>query len=145
MSRRSRHRRERHQSVTTAYNRGRHYLPQSPPFGRVIQQLPEPVLYLRTRAPALDHPVFAPRTVRPSLMRTVLRDTTSRKINNRPSPDVPARALARMKPWTTFDTIPLHRAVTCARRAIRREVLLALGQGNGSGSRGVPKSKERCT
>ena len=145
MSRRSRHRRERHQSVSPARYWGGSYPPQSLPTRRALQTLPEPVLYLQTRALALDPPVFASRTVRPPLMRTVPRDTTLRNFNNRRSPDLPGRALARMKPWTTFETPPLPRAVTCARRQIRKEVLFALGRGNGAGSKGIPKSKERCT
>lgn len=115
-----------------------------------------PLYTPRSRAVALAPPVTAFRTVRPYLMRTVRTDTNFRfsPPNRRPSPDVPNRALARSKSWTTFpDTdllgrsskIPLQRAATCARRSIRREVLLALGRGNGAGSRGVPKSKLRCT
>ena len=38
----------------------------------------------------------------------------------------------------------LARPVTCARRAMRREVLFALRQLNGAGSGGVPKSKVNC-
>lgn len=145
MSRRSRHRRQRPERLYTAHHRGGWYTPPDPPAQRLVMRQIGPTLYLRTRARALDHPVFAPRTVRPPLMRTVLRDTTSRKFNNRRQADLPARALARMKSWPTFETPPLPRALTCARRQIRREVLFAMRAGNGAGSRGVPKSKERCT
>lgn len=145
MSRRSRNARERRRSRSQAYHRGGSYPPQSPPPAWTMAPLPESTLYLRTRTPRARPSVFASRTVRPPLMRTVSRDTHSRVFNNRPSPDLPNRAAARMSSWTTFNQIPLQRAVTCARRSIRREVLFALGRGNGAGSRGVPKSKEKCS
>ena len=91
-------------------------------------------------------------------MRTVLRDTKSRFPTGRPSPDLPHRAIGRASSWTTYiqaiASAPfgdrasryseLRRPLVCARRAIRREVLFALGKGNGAGSRGVPKSKVNC-
>ncbi|UIB81357.1 hypothetical protein [Flyfo microvirus Tbat1_66] len=141
MSRRSR----RNIRASEPRRRGGSYSPPTPRRQRPSYRLSDPLSYSPTRTQVLDHPVWASRTVRPPLIRTVLRDTPLRKLNNRRSPDVPARALARMKPWTTFETEPFPRAVTCARRTIRREVLFATRQTNGAGSRGVPKSKERCS
>lgn len=145
MSRRSRNARERRRSRSQAHYRGGSYPPQSPPSTFAFRQPPEATIYLRTRATPLDHPVFVSRTVRPPLIRTVRRDTYSRNFNKGRSPDLPSRAVARMRSWTTFQNPPLQRALTCARRSIRREVLFALGRGNGAGSRGIPKSKETCT
>lgn len=112
---------------------------------------------LQLAARPLVHPELLSRTVRSPLIRTVPRDTTSR-FNRRPSPDLPHRTIGRSSSWTTYmeaiASVPfsdrteryqdLKRPLTCARRAIRREVLFALRQGNGAGSRGVPKSKEKC-
>lgn len=128
------------------------YSPRTPPPGRAPRPVLVPNLYLRTRARPLDHSVFGSRTVRPVLMRTVLRDTSR---PNRRSPDVPVRALARLKSvnpymamlersWPAFSESSLQRASHCARRSIRREVLFATRQTNGAGSRGRPKSKEKC-
>lgn len=117
---------------------------------------PYPSLYRNTRSSASPS-VLPPRTVRRYLIRTVRTDTTSRRQSlpsRRPSPDIPNRSLDRSNPWNTLldrqwpvlsDKVPLQRAVTCARRSIRREVLLALSLANGSGSRGVPKSKVQCS
>lgn len=126
--------------------------PAYTPWVPVLRPLPRFYRYPRTRAPALDQPVSAPRTVRPALIRTVRTDTTPRwqSPSRRLSPDLANRALARMQslhaPWPSVDERPPPpRAITCARRNIRRQVLLALGRGNGSGSKGVPKSPEKCT
>lgn len=113
-----------------------------------------PSLY-RTRAFALAPPVFAYPTVRSPLMRTVFSDTTRDRRSlwsppsRRPSPSTLLRAQARMSTrnriWPELsDEIPRPRALTCARRSIRREVLLALNSGNGAGSRNRPKSNVRC-
>lgn len=121
--------------------------------------LPLSVLALSLRSPRLS------RTVRP-LIRTVRTDTARRHLHlrSRPSPDV----LAAARPWLppssnqvifggaslslpVFSPLAtpsadkrLHKAFVCAKRSIRRSVLLAKNQGNGAGSRGKPKSKLEC-
>lgn len=128
---------------------------------------PNTIYITRKRRDRLASPVSDEfrSTVRPRLMRTVLRDTTSRivprHLRRRHSPDVLARAehwyshLAT--PWPSIEiqsTVDrrrdrlsdqrLHRAEECAKRHIRREVLFALHQLNGRGGRGSPKSQTRC-
>ena len=105
------------------------------------------------RASALDHSVLSTSTVRRPLMRTVLRDTRPSlpgNLRRRHTPDLPVR-VTRWAPWATFspDNLrspdrPLTRAVTCAKRHIRKEVLFALSRLNGAGGRGKPKSNVRC-
>lgn len=119
--------------------------------------LPSVPYYLRSRPLGLVSTVSPYRTVRAALMRTVRTDTTFRQSTHpkpprRHSPDVPNRAFARMSSWNTpwpelpvLGHTPFNRAVTCARRAIRREVLFATERTNGSGSKGKPKSKVSCT
>lgn len=92
-------------------------------------------------------------TVRSSLMRTVPTDTkligSPRLIGK--SPDVPVRASMRSHPvYTVLQPVKqlAERALACARRTIRREVLFGLGRtGKGSQSpirRRTADSKERC-
>lgn len=122
------------------------------------RRLPSYSLIGNTR-PALDHTVLPPPTVRLPLMRTVLRDTTRRRrrpvvaLSNRRQADLPHRTLGRLSSWTTYvanpwlvvrNEVPLTRALVCAKRSMRREVLFALGLKNGAGSGGVPKDKVRC-
>lgn len=104
------------------------------------------------RVPALDHPA-RPRSVR-SLMRTVLTDTRPRSAT-RAGLDVSRRAVTRSRslpslwsPGSFFQVrVPLPRAFTCAKRAIRREVLFAIN-GTGKGSRSsrlhTADSQVRC-
>lgn len=150
MARRNRHRARQSYSGGATYSPPRVYAP-APRWEPPTRSYRHP---LRTRALALGPPVFAQSTVRPPLMRTVFTDTTSRwsPPSRRRSPDLPNRALARMQSWTTHPNpvlvedvqAPRHRALVCARRSIRREVLLALRQGNGAGSRNKPKDKIKC-
>lgn len=150
--------RRRSRSRSAARSQGGRYAPPArrldEPY-RPARRVLAPVLYLADTRTRASSSVSGLSTVRAPLMRTVLRDTTSRNFNRRRSPDVPARALARMKSlmayqadlaksWPAFSESSLQRAQICARRSIRREVLLALGRGNGRGSRGRPKSKEKC-
>lgn len=149
---------KRRQSRRRPDHRGGRYAPPArvtrAPLTR-IQVRPVLNLHLRTRRSRLDHPVSEFRTVRLPLIRTVLRDTKSRKLNNWRSPDLHARTLLRLRSihpyqvdlarsWPAFAPAALSRASNCARRSIRREVLFALRQTNGAGSRGRPKSKEKC-
>lgn len=106
-----------------------------------------------------------PRTVRPTLMRTVLGDTTrSRVVSFKPpaalrrvaSPTAVVRASARSLSLQTKAASPFRqatfykpevakRALDCARRSIRREVLFAIDRrrkGSGGGRR--KQSKVRC-
>lgn len=149
--------RRRNRKPSQGYSTPGRYPRSGPPLARAPARVlasfsPYPTLY-RTRALALDHSVFAPRTVRPSLMRTVRTDTHPRwsSPSSRRSPDLPNRAIGRsmslMRPWPTLapEKTALPRATICAKRSIRREVLLALGRGSGSGSRGKPKSDVRCS
>lgn len=147
-------RRNRSGSSSAAHRRGGDYPPPASRVSRRLRPAYTPNLYLRTRARPLDHSVFA-STVRSPLIRTVPRDTSRVLNRRRRSPDVPVRALARLKSvnpymadlsrsWPAFSDAPLRRATNCAKRSIRREVLLAKNLGNGSGSRGIPKSKEKC-
>lgn len=160
MSRRSRARR--------MANRQRDIFTSADRFSRINQ----PVLFpytktriinfnnpLQTRRKLLDHTVFKfpavvrsvsrPRTVRTHLIRTVPRDTRKPQ-----SPALLVRAQGRQA-WPAWSSVmdpigmvarqePLKRAITCAKRSIRREVLFALGLKNGAGSGGKPKSKVRC-
>lgn len=116
----------------------------------------------RTR---LDSSVLASptRTVRRPLIRTVLRDTKRplpRHLRPANSPSMLSKTLRWWSPSiepfgpiaASIDasqhpmrlTEDLNRATVCARRSMRREVLHALRQLNGSGGRGKPKSKQRC-
>jgi len=115
-----------------------------------------PVSDSASASPTLDHPASR-RTVRP-LIRTVLTDTRG-SFPSRRSPDVPRRAQGRsatarpsmktMLSWGFPLAAPpvFNRAVICAKRAIRREVLFAI-RGTGAGSRSTRRftkdSKERC-
>lgn len=97
------------------------------------------------------------RTVRP-LIRTVLTDTLSPRRGTRTHLDAMRRAVLRSKapsPWPSFQALfsaevkpPLPRADICGRRAIRKEVLFALGRtaaGSAASSRRRnPNSKVRC-
>lgn len=103
----------------------------------------------RTRTPVLVPSVFDP-PVRAPLIRTVRTDTTHRFAppSRRRSPDLANRLERPPRPWQSFHEetpLPSLPAITCARRQIRKEVLLAMGRGNGAATRHVPKSKLRCS
>lgn len=140
-------RRETNRGRTAAPSYSSRRIYQPTPRQTAVRYVPSAIA---TRARALDHPVL-PRTVRPPLMRTVLRDTVT--LPNRRQTDLPTRAIGRVSSWTTYlqgiiNQPPkdqrLFRATKCARRQIRREVLFAHNKTNGSGSRGVPKDKVKC-
>lgn len=86
----------------------------------------------------------------PPLMRTVLGD---RLAGTRQSPVVRSRASGRSRPVTPMQQVRLispeltERAMVCARRSIRREVLFAI-KGTGRGAKSKRKysarSKVRC-
>lgn len=104
------------------------------------------------RLDPLDHtaePSFSDHSTR-TLMRTVLGDRTP-GLASRFSPVVRSRATGRSRVVTPWEQVRLispqltNRAMVCARRTIRREVLFALkGTGKGSKSPRRPKSKVRC-
>lgn len=89
-------------------------------------------------------------------MRTVLRDTRVQPpphLRRRHTPDLPNRVQA-WSPWPRFEPLvpgsrivedrPLTRALTCAKRHMRREVLFATRRTNGAGSRNKRKSTVEC-
>lgn len=102
------------------------------------------------------------RTVRSSSMRTVLSDTKAapaqRRRPYRPDRDPalldrsPIGASPALRPFGDrqmltvgdIDKPRLTRAIICAKRSMRREVLFAFRNLNGSGGRGKPKSNVRC-
>jgi len=89
------------------------------------------------------------------LIRTVLDDTTNRRVGISAPPTLPVRASGRVRPaaqrqaartpWSgMFDSLP-ERALQCARRAIRREVLFATNQRRkGAGGTRRRQSEWRC-
>lgn len=86
----------------------------------------------------------------PPLMRTVLGDRTP-GLATRSSPVVRSRATGRSRLVTPWEQVRLispeltKRAMVCARRTIRREVLFATkATGKGSKSPRGPRSKVRC-
>lgn len=86
----------------------------------------------------------------PALMRTVLGDRTA-GLATRSSPVVRSRATGRSRlvtPWEQARFISpqlTNRAMVCARRSIRREVLFAIkGTGKGSKAKRGPRSSVRC-
>lgn len=121
----------------------------------VVPYRPPPASRLRR----LEHPARpARRTVRP-LIRTVLTDTLSPRRGTRTHLDAMRRAVLRSRspsPWRTDDNNlfrfdsppPLPRAMICAKRSIRREVLFALSRtSSGAGAlrrKWTPDSNVRC-